>query len=109
MNSEWQAKEATLSDKTARQEFGLTEEEIAGAIRAGKLQYREMSIHGNPWLRLLRQEVEALVKSRHGAAYLKDKQVKAALARMDRELKRMKTEMAELRKHRADLAAGRRS
>ena len=103
------SKGATLSDKTARKEFGLTEEEIIGAIRAGKLHYREMSIYGNPWLRLLRKEVEALVKSRHGAAYLKDKQVKAALARMDRELKRLKTEMAELQKQRADLIAGRRS
>ena len=37
---EWVRKGATLSDKTARAEFGLTQDEIIAAIRAGKLQYR---------------------------------------------------------------------
>jgi len=38
--SEWQRKGATLSDKTARKEYGLTQDEIVRAIRARKLQYR---------------------------------------------------------------------
>ena len=33
----WSRKGATLSDKSARQEFGLTQEEIYAAFRAGKL------------------------------------------------------------------------
>ena len=53
---EWVRKGATLSDKSARAEFGLTQDEIIAAIRAGKLQYRSADIHGNPWLRLLRRE-----------------------------------------------------
>ncbi len=57
LNSEWQRKGATLSDKTARKEFGLTQDEIVQAIRAGTLLYREHSVYGNPWLRLLRREV----------------------------------------------------
>ena len=40
LESEWQRKGATLSDKTARKELGLTQDEIVQAIRAGKLQYR---------------------------------------------------------------------
>jgi hypothetical protein len=44
----WNAKGATLSDKSARQQFGLKQEEIIDAIKAGKLQYRENHIHGNP-------------------------------------------------------------
>jgi hypothetical protein len=40
LDSEWQRKRATLSDKTARTEFGLTQDEIVQAIRAGKLHYR---------------------------------------------------------------------
>ena len=39
-NEEWQRKGATLSDKTARQEFGLAQDEIYDAIDAGTLQYR---------------------------------------------------------------------
>src|SRR6266699_1614198 len=66
LDSEWQRKGATLSDKTAREEFGLTQDEIVRVIRSGKLHYREGSMYGTPWLRLLRQEVEALVRKKHG-------------------------------------------
>jgi len=52
---EWVRKGATLSDKTARSEFGLTQDEIIAAIPAGKLQYRRAEMHGSPWLRLLRR------------------------------------------------------
>ena len=55
-----------MSDKSARQEFGLTQEEIIAAIRTGKLQVRESNMHGNPWFRLLRHEVEALVRGKSG-------------------------------------------
>jgi hypothetical protein len=70
LNSEWQRKGATFSDKTARKEFGLTQDEIVQAIRAGELRYRQGAMHGNPYLRLLRREVEALVEKRHGHNYL---------------------------------------
>lgn len=66
--SEWQRRGGTLRDKTAGKEFGLTYEEIVAAIRAGKLQARPSSIYGNPFLRLLRREVEALVEKKHAAA-----------------------------------------
>jgi hypothetical protein len=72
--NEWTRKGATLSDKTARAEFGLTQDEIIAAIRAGKLQYRRAEMEGNPWLRLLRREVEELVSTRHGERYLKEQQ-----------------------------------
>ena len=72
-DSLWSRKGATLSDKSARQEFGLTEEEVIAAIRAGKLQFRECSMHGNPWFRLLRHEVEALVRDKSGVDSLHKK------------------------------------
>ena len=73
LDSEWRRKGATLSDKTAQEEFGLTREEIVRAVRAGKLHCQQQSMHGNPWLRLLRREVEALVKEKYGANYLRDR------------------------------------
>jgi hypothetical protein len=36
-DEEWDPKGATLSDKTARSEFRLTQDEIIAAIDAGKL------------------------------------------------------------------------
>jgi transcriptional regulator with XRE-family HTH domain len=105
LESEWQRKGATLSDKTARKELGLSQEEIVQAIRAGKLQYREGSMFGNPWLRLLRREVEALVKKKHGDDYLKNQQAKTELARVNRELKRLKTQVAALEERKSQLIA----
>ena len=90
LNSEWRRKGATLSDKTARKELGLTQDDIVRAIRAGKLHYRLNSVYGNPFLRLLRREVEALVKKRHGDNYLKDRQAKTELAHINRELKALR-------------------
>ena len=103
LDSEWQRKGATLSDKTARKEFGLAQDEIVQAIRAGKLQYRANSIYGNPFLRLLRREVEALVKKKHGADFLKDRRAKTELARINRELKRLKTQVVALEERKACL------
>ena len=105
LDSDWQRKGATLSDKTARKEFGLTDDEIVQAIRAGTLDYRVASMHGNPWLRLLRREVEALVQTRHGDNHLKDRQAKTELGRINRELKRLKTQIAALEERKSKLIA----
>jgi len=45
--NEWGRKGATISDKTARLEYGLTQDEIYDAIDACKLQYRPAAMHGN--------------------------------------------------------------
>jgi hypothetical protein len=95
-DSEWQSKGATLSDKSARRQFGLTQAEIVEAIRAGKLHYRVNSVYGNPFLRLLRREVERLVKRKRGRTYLKSQQIKTELANVDQELRRLKVRMAAL-------------
>ena len=70
-DSAWSEKGATLSDKSARKEFGLTQEEIIEAIRDGKLQYRNANIYGNPYFRLLRSEVETLVSETHDGKYVR--------------------------------------
>lgn len=104
-DSEWLQKGGTLSDKTAQEELGLTKEEIMLAIRAGKVQWREGSAHGNPYLRLLRREAEALVVETHGAEYLDGHKARAELRRVDRELRRLKGQVAALEKERAALLA----
>jgi hypothetical protein len=102
---EWQRKGATLSDKTARQEFGLTQDEIYDAIDAGKLQYRQAYMHGNPWLRLLRREVEDLARSSHGDRHVRQNQARAELARVNREIRRLRGELAALEERRTQLTA----
>jgi len=105
LNSEWRRQGATLSDKTARKAFGLTQDQIVQGIRTGMLHYRQASMHGNPWLRLLRREVEALVKKKHGDNYLKDQQAKTELTRIKRELKWLKTQVSALEERKLKLNA----
>ncbi len=105
LDSEWQRKGATLSDKTARREYGLKQDEIVQAIRAGKLHYRLNSVYGNPFLRLIRREVEMLLKKGHGIDFLKEQQARTELARIARELKRLKAQIAALEERKSKLIA----
>ena len=105
MEEEWRRKGATLSDKTARKEFGLTQDEIEAAIDAGQLQYRVGVIHGNPWLRLLRREVEALMESTYNDRDHRHRRAMAELGRVDRDVKELRAEVAALEEHRAKLLA----
>ncbi len=99
----WAQKGATLSDKSARQEFGLTQQEIYAAMRAGKLHFREASMHGNPWFRLLRHEVEALVKQKSGQGGLRRKKLEKELADINKETRKLKARLKVLNLRRAEL------
>ena len=106
LDDEGRRKRATLSDKTARKEYGLTQDEILAAIDAGQLQYRVGSIHGKPWLRLLRREVEDLMNGTHNDRQHRQRRAKTELARVDKELKQLRAQLAELQEERrADLLA----
>jgi hypothetical protein len=100
---EWGRKGATLSDKTARSEYGLTQDEIYDAIDAGKLQYRRAAMHGNPWLRLLRREVEELARNLHGERNFRERQARTELARINRELKQLRAQRVALEERRTAL------
>jgi hypothetical protein len=105
LDEEWSHKGATLSDKTVRKEFGLTQEEIVAAIEAGQLQYRVSSMHGNPWLRLLRREVEDLMATTYNDTAHRQKRAKAELLRVNKELRHLRSQVAALEKQRSDLLA----
>ena len=62
-------------------------------MRAGKLQFREASMHGNPWFRLLRHEVEALVKEKSGQDHLQKKKLQKELADLNKEARKLKTRL----------------
>ena len=58
---EWTRKGATLSDVTARREYGVDSDFIVKGIDAGRLEHREGAIHGNPYIRVLRGQLEAYI------------------------------------------------
>jgi len=101
----WAKKGATLSDKTAQKEFGLSQGEIIEAIKDGKLQYRRNTLCGNPRLKLLRHEVEAFVNAKYGGDYLQTKNAKTELNKVDTEIRSLKRKMAHLEKRKEALLA----
>ncbi len=63
-------------------------------------------MHGNPWLRLVHREVEALARTSHGDRYVKERQARAELERVNREIKRLRAELAALEDRRSKLSSG---
>jgi len=102
-DSAWTQKGGTLSDKTARKEFGLSQDEIIEAIKSGKLKYKQNYMHGNPYLRLLRNEIEALVNEKYGNNYLKNKKLKNELSQVTKEINRLKKHLASFERKKAEL------
>ena len=85
-----------------------SEDDLYGIIvkvREGKLQYKQnhIHIHGNPYLRLLRKEVEILVKEKYGENHLKDKNRKNEIAGISREIRSLKIKITRLENKKATL------
>jgi len=99
----WAKKGASLSHKSAYKEYGLTLDDIITAINQGKLQFIETSIYGNPFLRLLRHEIEELVVEKFGEEYLNEKKAKNELVKIKKELKELKSRMELLEEKKAEL------
>ena len=99
----WKELGATLSHKNACKEFGLTEDEVFKAMKVGKLQYRQNYAHGNPYFRLLRNEVKSLAQALHGAKGVKEQEVKHKLQKITKEINSLKRKLASLEKQKIEL------
>ena len=102
---EWTKKGGVLSDKTASIEFGLTQKDIINAVNEGKLHFREGSIYGNPYIRLLRSQVEKLVEEKFGKNFLIASKAKTELKNINKELRdlKLKVDQLETRKNELNL------
>ena len=95
---EWNRKGAVLSDVTAQKEYGVMREFVLAGINAGKLEYREGSVWGNPYLRILRSQLEPYIAAELGPEYL-------SIVKSKTELRAIVSEIAGLRKKLASLEA----
>jgi len=102
-HSEWNRKGATLSDVTAEAEYGVTRAFIIKGIQAARLEYREGSMWGNPYLRLLRDELEKYIREELGEAYLVKVRNQAELRRVKKEISDLKKKLKALEGRKADL------
>ncbi len=100
---EWNRKGATLSDVTAKKEYGVDREFIVKGIRAGKLEYREGAMWGNPYLRLLRSQLEKYIAEELGQDNLANEKNKTELQKIKREITRLKKSLKELEDRKIEL------
>jgi coenzyme F420-reducing hydrogenase delta subunit len=100
---EWNRKGATLSDVTAKKEYGVAQDFIVKGIRAGKLEYREGAIWGNPYLRLLRSQLEQYIAEELGKDRLSSVKKQTELRKIKKEIANLKKKLNELQARRMDL------
>ena len=97
---EWNRKGTTLSDVTATSEYGIDRDFIVKGIKAGKLEYRDGSIWGNPYLRILRSQLEQYIITECGAEHLTRIKSEFELRTIKKQVSKTKKELSalELRK-----------
>ena len=100
---EWNRKGATLSDKTAKQEYGVSWDFIVKGIQAGRLEYREGSVWGNPYIRILRSQLEKYIAEECGADRLACSKIQTELRRIRKEMAGHRKKLRELEARRAEL------
>jgi len=100
---EWNRKGATLSDVTARKEYGVSQDFIVKGIRAGKLEYREGSIWGNPYLRILRRQLEKYIALQFGSSRLAGSKAQTELRKINREIASLRKKLAALQVRKTEM------
>ena len=101
---EWNRKGAVLSDVTAQKEYGMTRDFIVKGIQAGKLEYRDGAVWGNPYLRVLRSQLELYIVAQLGSEYLVSKKSQTELRSINNEIAGLRKKLAALETRRAALA-----
>jgi hypothetical protein len=104
-HGEWNRKSATLSDVTARKEYGVSRDFIVQGIRAGKLEYREGSVWGNPYLRVLRSQLERYIVEQLGSNYLVGKTGATELRKINKEIADLKKKLTVLQARKSEIEA----
>jgi hypothetical protein len=100
---EWNRKGAVLSDVTAQKEYGVTRDFIVEGIQAGKLEFREGAVWGNPYLRVLRSQLELYISEKLGSEHLMGKKAQTELRAIKKEIADMRTKLAALEARKAEL------
>ena len=93
---EWNRKGAALSDVTAQKEYGVTRDFIVTGIQAGKLEFRDGAVWGNPYLRVLRSQLELYIVAQLGSEYLVGKKSQAELRAVNKEIVHLRKKLAPL-------------
>jgi hypothetical protein len=100
---EWNRKGATLSDVTAKKEYGVDRDFVVRGIRSGKLEYRQGTMWGNPYLKILRSQLEKYITEELGEVYFRRVKAETELRKTKKEISELKKKLSELQNRKTDL------
>ena len=88
---------------TAANEYGVDINFIIKGIRQGKLEHRKGSVWGNPYIRVLRRQLERYIAEERGADRLSHSKAQTKLRQIKKEAAQFKARLAALEVRRAEL------
>ncbi len=100
---EWNQKGATLSDATAKKEYGVDRDFIVKGIQLGKLEYRQGAMWGNPYIRILRSQLESFIAEELGSDCLSNSKNQTELRKIKKEIAVLKKRLTELQIRKSEL------
>ena len=100
---EWNRKGATLSDTTAKKEYKVDRDFIIKGIETGKLEFRYGSVWGNPYIKVLRRQLEEYITAELGSEYLEKAKGKTELRKIKKEIAEIKQKISVLQARKAEL------
>jgi hypothetical protein len=72
-------------------------------IQSGRLEYREGVMWGNPYLRILRSQLEKYITEELGSNYLESRKIKTELRKVNKEIAVAKKKLTELLKRKVEI------
>jgi len=100
---EWNRKGATLSDVTAKAEYGVSRDFIIKGIDTNRLEFRDGAIWGNPYLRILRSQLERYITEQLGEVYLMKVKNQTEFRKVKKEISELKERLSVLQDRKTDL------
>ena len=100
---EWNRKGAVLSDVTAQKEYGVTRDFILKGVQAGVIEFREGAVWGNPYLRVLRTQLERYIAAQLSSGYLASKKSTTELHAISKEIAAVRKKLALLEARKVEL------
>ena len=88
---------------TAKAEYGVDRDFIIKGIETGKLEYRDGAIWGNPYIRILRSQIENYIAKELGQDYLLSVKAQTELRRIRKEISELNKKLNLLQDREADL------
>ena len=72
-------------------------------IKRGTLEYREGAIWGNPYLRVLRSQLEAFISEERGKGFLSTVKNQSELKKINKEISKVRKTLTALQARKAEL------